>query len=45
MDIHVIKCDLADLNSIKEFVAEYKKLYKIVDILINNAGKKHFLYI
>lgn len=36
--IDTFQLDLSSFNSIKSFVNEYKKKYKHVDILINNAG-------
>jgi NAD(P)-dependent dehydrogenase (short-subunit alcohol dehydrogenase family) len=36
--IDVMKLDLADLKSVREFAAEFKKKYKRLDVLLNNAG-------
>lgn len=36
--IEVMQLDLGDLQSVKEFAAAYKKKYKQLDILLNNAG-------
>ena len=36
--IDVIRLDLGDMESIKSFVSEFKKRYKNLDILLNNAG-------
>jgi NAD(P)-dependent dehydrogenase (short-subunit alcohol dehydrogenase family) len=37
-DIHFYDCDLASFASITAFTAEFRKSYKSLDILINNAG-------
>ena len=37
-DITVMHLDLSSLSSVKDFAEEYKKRYKTLDILINNAG-------
>jgi NAD(P)-dependent dehydrogenase (short-subunit alcohol dehydrogenase family) len=37
-DIHVMYCDLASLNSVRTFCSDYKKRFKRLDILINNAA-------
>lgn len=37
-DIHVIKCDLADLKSVREAADELKSKLDAVNVLINNAG-------
>jgi len=36
--VKVMKLDLADLGSVKRFAEEFKRSYKKLDILINNAG-------
>lgn len=36
--IEVMQLDLGDLQSVKEFAAAYKKKYRLLDILLNNAG-------
>jgi NAD(P)-dependent dehydrogenase (short-subunit alcohol dehydrogenase family) len=45
-DIEIIICDLADLDSIRNAAAEFKKKYDKLHVLINNAGlisfKKQF---
>ncbi len=37
-DVSVMIVDLANLDSVKKFAAEYNKQYKQLDLLINNAG-------
>lgn len=37
-DIHVVRCDLADLQSVREAADELKAKLDAVNILINNAG-------
>ncbi len=37
-EIHYLKCDLASFKSIKNCAAEYRKQFRQLDILINNAG-------
>lgn len=37
-DVKVLKLDLADLASVKEFAEDFKKNYSQLDRLINNAG-------
>src|ERR1700753_2667910 len=37
-DIHVVKCDLADLQSVREAADELKSKLDAVNVLINNAG-------
>lgn len=37
-NIHLMKVDVADLDSIESFSEEYKSKYNTLDILINNAG-------
>lgn len=36
--IYIMKCDLASFDSIRNFVVEFKKRFKHLHILINNAG-------
>lgn len=33
-----MKLDLGDLNSVKDFIQEFKAKYKNIDTIINNAG-------
>ncbi|MFC7687016.1 oxidoreductase [Ureibacillus sp. GCM10028918] len=37
-DVHVLKLDLNDLESVKEFSEEFRKKFRSLSILINNAG-------
>jgi NAD(P)-dependent dehydrogenase (short-subunit alcohol dehydrogenase family) len=37
-DIHVMKLDLADLESVNKFAEEFKSEFSNLDLLINNAG-------
>lgn len=37
-DIIVMKLDLGDLDSVRDFASNYKKKYNALDILLNNAG-------
>ena len=37
-DVEVMRIDLSDLESVKDFVSEYKNKYTNLDLLINNAG-------
>ena len=37
-NVKVLKLDLANLVSVKEFTEEFKKNYTRMDLLINNAG-------
>jgi retinol dehydrogenase 12 len=37
-DIHIMKCDLASFESIRQFAFMYKNRFKILHVLINNAG-------
>mmetsp|Transcript_55103 Transcript_55103/g.76420 ORF Transcript_55103/g.76420 Transcript_55103/m.76420 type:complete len:86 (+) Transcript_55103:89-346(+) len=37
-NLHFIKLDLSDLDSVREFVKEFKSKFNRLDILINNAG-------
>ena len=37
-DVKVLKLDLADLASVREFAEEFKKNFTRLDLLINNAG-------
>ena len=36
--LHVLPLNLADLSSIRNFAVEYKKKFKKINILVNNAG-------
>lgn len=36
--IILMLCDLASFQSIREFAAEFKAVYSVLDVLINNAG-------
>ncbi|MEK4235358.1 SDR family oxidoreductase [Paenibacillus sp. FSL H7-0737] len=38
VDIELMLCDLASLESIRSFAEEFTRKYPILDILINNAG-------
>jgi NAD(P)-dependent dehydrogenase (short-subunit alcohol dehydrogenase family) len=38
VNLDLIQLDLADLNSVSQFVQEFKERYKHLDLLINNAG-------
>ncbi|WP_272148531.1 oxidoreductase [Tenacibaculum aiptasiae] len=38
IDADVIRLDLTDINSVKEFTKEFTKKYNRLDMLINNAG-------
>jgi NAD(P)-dependent dehydrogenase (short-subunit alcohol dehydrogenase family) len=37
-DVEVMELDLADLESVREFTAEFKNKFSRLDLLINNAG-------
>lgn len=37
-DIELMKVDLSDLNSVRDFAKEFKSKYNKLDVLINNAG-------
>ncbi|MDI7743811.1 oxidoreductase [Lysinibacillus fusiformis] len=37
-DVHVLKLDLSDLQSVKEFSEEFRRKFRSLSILINNAG-------
>lgn len=37
-DLHVLKLDLNDLESVKEFTEEFKMKFRSLSLLINNAG-------
>lgn len=37
-DVHVLKLDLSDLESVREFSEEFRKKFRSLSILINNAG-------
>lgn len=37
-DVHVLKLDLGDLGSVKEFADEFKMRFRSLSLLINNAG-------
>lgn len=37
-DIHIVKLDLASLNSVNTFVNDVREHYDHIDILLNNAG-------
>lgn len=37
-NVHIVECDLSDLNSVKMAVAEIKSKFTHIDVLINNAG-------
>lgn len=43
-EVHVIECDLASFDSIKQCVAEFKTRFSKLDVLINNAGVWHSTY-
>ena len=37
-DISLMTCDLGDMQNIRDFTDEFRKQYKKIDVLINNAG-------
>ncbi|MBO2942664.1 SDR family oxidoreductase [Paenibacillus sp. F411] len=37
-DLELMLCDLADLNSIRAFAAQFQEKYHVLDVLLNNAG-------
>lgn len=40
--VDIMKIDLGSFDSIKEFVLEFKKKYKRLDVLVHNAGVYYF---
>ncbi|MDQ0196494.1 SDR family oxidoreductase [Paenibacillus wynnii] len=38
LDIELMLCDLASLESIRSFVRDFTDIYSVLDVLINNAG-------
>lgn len=37
-DVHIMNCDLASFDSICQFASEFKNRFKVLNVLINNAG-------
>ncbi len=37
-DVELMKLDISDLDSVREFANEFKKNHKRIDLLLNNAG-------
>jgi NAD(P)-dependent dehydrogenase (short-subunit alcohol dehydrogenase family) len=37
-DVHIMNCDLASFESIRQFASEFKKRFNVLNVLINNAG-------